>query len=214
MKTVQEYVLVMIQHESFVTGCVMCHVAWPCNLVQVQITKICILAQKKLISTACSHYMTVNFTLVCCKLLNRNMLLKGSKQMEITGLHTANHIYNYWYVQLGSMAGMLGNTTLPRSQYSTQWFPFLWTPWEVPGRQVICNIYCHEATCHLWIQVLNTDFFYSVTQVLMPHWCKYLNVCGDIMEVWRYHLNPMHHIHIKVSIQFSATVFLTLFTKL
>ena len=83
------------------------------------------------------------------------------------------------------MAGMLGKTTLPRSQYSTQWFPFLWTPWKVPGWQVIYNIYCHEATCHLWIQVLNTDFFYSVTQVLMPHWRKYLNVCGDIMGVWR-----------------------------
>jgi len=46
----------MIHNKSFsVTGCVMCHAAWPCNHVHVHITKICILAQKNLFSTVSSH---------------------------------------------------------------------------------------------------------------------------------------------------------------
>jgi hypothetical protein len=105
------------------------------------------------------------------------MVLKGSKQMEITGLHTANQIYNYRYVQSGTMVGILRDHP-PYIPIFEPVISIFWTASEVPGWQVICNTYCHAVTCHVLIQALNTDFFYSDTSLD----AKLVQICGQFQN--------------------------------
>ena len=74
---------------------------------------------------------------------------------------------------------------------------------------------CMKQAVTSWLQALNTDFFYTVTQALLPFWCKCLNVSGDYMEVWcvpsAAYAPCTHQSH---NTYFGNRVFLTLFIKL
>jgi hypothetical protein len=127
--------------------------------------------------------MTANITSVYYKLLKRNMLLEESNRWKSLNSTLPNKFITTGMYSTALSLGFWG-TTLPRSQYSAQWLPFLWTPWEVPGWKIIWTHTAMNQLVTSGYRHLNNDLFYSVTQALMTYWCKYLTVSGDIMENW------------------------------
>ena len=62
----------------------------------------------------------------------------------------------------------------------------VWTPWEIPAWQAICNRRRREASWHLQdTHTLGTDFFSAGMQALVSQWDKCLNVNSDHVAVWR-----------------------------
>jgi len=118
----------------------------------------------------------INLSVVCSQLASRfqwllqiTVLPKGSKEMEITRLHTANDTSGYGVTDRRLW------TTLPTVQSNAQGCPSLLTPYEVPSWPVVWNRHQHEASCCLLAATLDTSFSCVGAQTFMPQWDTYLN---------------------------------------
>lgn len=105
--------------------------------------------------------MTACFTLASvANHLSARSFLRGLKRWFYWALYCQS---DFWLV------------TLP-SWPNTQWLPPLWTPWEAPCWQLICNICWHEAAVMSWLQHLGPHFFLARMQAWYPR----LNRCSKV----------------------------------
>ena len=135
---------------------------------------------------------------ICYKFLASQVLLKGSKEMEIGGLKIR---------AVGRMVHLVprfSNITSHKSgwQYVAQWFPSLWTPSVTRGWQTIHKRCQHEGNGHLlatdtwWLLVCqDVNLGTSVGQTLYCQWWLHWS---DV-----YHQTTMYHVY-QGSIKFLA----------
>jgi hypothetical protein len=142
--------------------------------------KVCVTAYKKSVSSVCSQKPTACFTLASAAIqLPARCLCRSPKRCK--------SLNPYFQLDLWLVTSRWVGACEPLSlQYwsSTQWFPCVWIPSDVPGWQAICGIYWHEASCHFLFTDTWHHFFYTRIQSLVPWWDQCLNVNGHNMKVW------------------------------
>jgi hypothetical protein len=105
-------------------------------------------------------------------------LLGVSYAFQSNGCHWARHLVCKWR---GASRINCSDVTRHKSswQCAAQWSPCLWTPWDAPGWQAVCNSRRHEVSCHPLPTEIDMDFFYARTHVLAPWWYRFWNGSGN-----------------------------------
>lgn len=124
------------------------------------------------------------------------MLLKGSKQTEITGPHTANGIFDWLQCN--------GQEVMDYPPHSPHISPnnfrlFGHHKKHLPGKWLATDSDVKLAVT-FWQWTLDTELLYTGIQATEPQLEKCLNVNGDYMELWR--LPSAMYIYIKVRTKF------------
>ena len=98
--------------------------------------------------------------------------------------------------------------TVPVVTISTSDFPLsLPLKKNLAGKQFSTDTSNMKQSVTLWLQALDTHFFYAEVQALMPKWCKFLIVVGDHTGVWC--VPSVVHVQFKVRIEFVILFFET-----
>jgi hypothetical protein len=142
-------------------------------------TKVCVPAYKKLIPNVCSQEVTACF-----------MFASVANQFSATCLFTSPKrcisLDPYCQLDLWLVTSWWvgANEHFPIQCWSsTQWFPCVYIPSELPGWQAVCGIFWHEASCHFLVSDTWHHFFYTRIQSLVPWWDQCLNVNGHDVKV-------------------------------
>lgn len=106
------------------------------------------------------------------------VLLMGSKEIRNIGPHTTNQTRDSY----GTVVGRLQTTPLSPEIAPSNFRLLILVTKPLTGKQFATEADVKQVVTS-WLQIYDTHFFYTGTQVLVPQWDNCLNVNGTVIHV-------------------------------